>query len=93
MTLEVARYLMSASKVAGCKVHFKQLGLRLAKELGVYSTMGKGEHRAKGGNPDQWPKELNVREWPDLNAVQYEEPTEFARAFPRAEWRHFGKRI
>jgi protein gp37 len=53
MTLDDARYLIAESKAAGSKTHFKQLGTALAIQLGVYSTLGEGEHRAKGGNPDQ----------------------------------------
>ena len=64
MTLEDARYLLDESNAAGSKVHFKQLGTALAIQRGVDSTRGKGEHRAKGGNPDQWPEDLNIREWP-----------------------------
>jgi Protein of unknown function (DUF5131) len=56
MTLEDARNLLEESKAAGSKVHFKQLGTALAIQRGVYSTRGNGEHRAKGGNPEQWPE-------------------------------------
>jgi hypothetical protein len=67
MTLEDARNLLEESKAAGSKVHFKQLGTALAIQRGVYSTRGNGEHRAKGGNPEQWPEDLNTREWPDVS--------------------------
>jgi hypothetical protein len=43
------------------KVHFKQLGTELGIQIGVYSTSV--ECQAKGGSPDQWLAELDVREW------------------------------
>jgi protein gp37 len=62
MTIEDAQYLFSSSKAAGCNVHFKQLGTKLAINLGVYGT---GEHRAKGANLEQIPSHLGEREWPE----------------------------
>lgn len=62
MTLEDAQYLFSSSKDAGCNVHFKQLGTKLAIDLGVY---GIGDHRAKGGHPEQIPPNLRERDWPE----------------------------
>ncbi len=61
MTLDDAQYLFTSSQDAGCKVHFKQLGTRLAIERGVYAI---GDHRAKGGNLEQIPRNLRKREWP-----------------------------
>jgi len=61
MTLEDAEYLFSSSKRAGCRLHFKQLGTKLAVDLGVYGT---GDHRSKGGNLDQIPPKLKKRDWP-----------------------------
>lgn len=89
MTLADARWLIAESQAAGCKVHFKQLGTALAIQLGVYSTDGKGEHRAKGGNPDQWPDDLNIREWPTVRWKQIGAPPEFAPAFDGNEWKRF----
>jgi len=89
MTLDDARYLIEESKAAKCRVHFKQLGTALAIQLGVYSTAGRGEHRSKGGNPDQWPPELNVREWPDIRRL----PHTGGMNMPVSEagkWVHFG---
>jgi protein gp37 len=77
MTLDDARYLLEESKAAGARVHFKQLGTGLAVQLGVYSTRGKGEHRAKGGNPDQWPADLNIREWPEFVPGTAKDATNF----------------
>jgi protein gp37 len=62
MTLEDARYLFSSSKDAGCSLHFKQLGTKLAMNLGVYAI---GDHRAKGGNLEQIPVDLRKRDWPE----------------------------
>lgn len=61
MALEDAEYLFSSSKRAGCRLHFKQLGTKLAVDLGVYGT---GNHRSKGGNLDQIPPNLKKRDWP-----------------------------
>ena len=54
---------------------FKQLGTGLAIQLGVYPTHRKddectqGKHRAHGGDPDLWPMDLRIQEYPDaLNA-------------------------
>ena len=89
MTLDDARYLLEESKAAGSKVHFKQLGTALAIQRGVYSTRGNGEHRAKGGNPDQWPEDLNIREWPAVSWKNLTEPPEFNRAYNSGQWKHY----
>lgn len=57
MTLDDAQYLFTSSQDAGCKVHFKQLGTKLAEERGVYAM---GEHRSKGGNLQQIPRNLRI---------------------------------
>src|SRR6185437_13326603 len=88
MTLDDARYLIEEGRAAKCRVHFKQLGTALAIKLGVYSTTGRGEHRSKGGNPDQWPPELNIREWPDVRLIS-ELGREFSPAYDRRKWVHF----
>jgi protein gp37 len=89
MTLDDARYLISESKAARCKAHFKQLGTALAIQLGVYSTRGQGEHRAKGGNPDQWPEDLNIREWPKVSWKPVTEPAEFSPAYDSDQWKRY----
>ncbi len=89
MTLDDAQYLIEESKAAGSKVHFKQLGTALAIQLGVYSTDGKGEHRAKGGNPDQWPEGLNVREWPKVSWKPLADLSEFSPAYNSDEWKRY----
>lgn len=40
----------------GCKVFFKQFGSVIAKEMGLKSR--------KGDNPDEWPEEYRVQEYP-----------------------------
>ena len=89
MTLDDARYLLEESKAAGSKIHFKQLGTALAIQLGVYSTRGKGEHRAKGGSPDQWPEDLNIRQWPEVTWKSVAEPPEFNPAYNSGQWNHY----
>lgn len=88
MTLDDARYLIQEGKAAKCRVHFKQLGTALAIQLGVYSTTGKGEHRSKGGNPDQWPHELKIREWPDFLQLP-ESKSNFSRTYDTSEWMRY----
>jgi len=80
MTLDDARYLVEESKAAGCKVHFKQLGTALSIQLGVYAQRGRGEHRAKGGSPDQWPRDLQFREWPEVSWDTVTDVSEFSPA-------------
>lgn len=87
LTLEDARYLMSVSKAAGCQVHFKQLGTALAIQLGVYST--EGDHRAKGGFPEQWPDDLNVREYPEFASSSISAPVNFKAAYAADSWMRF----
>jgi protein gp37 len=89
MTLDDARYLFAASRKAGCKVHFKQLGTRLAEALGVYSAGAAGGHRSKGGNPDQIPSDLAVQEWPSFSAGEYVAIPDFKRQFNPIRWKHF----
>ena len=89
MTLDDARYLIEESKAAGCKVHFKQLGTALAIQLSVYSTRGEGEHRAKGGNPDQWPEDLSIQEWPEVSWKPVTEPPEFSPAYDPHQWKRY----
>lgn len=89
MTLDDARYVISGSEAAGCKTHFKQLGTALAIQLGVYSTRGTGEHRAKGGHPDQWPEDLNIREWPEVSWKPVTEPPEFSPAYDSHQWKRY----
>lgn len=87
MSLEDARYLVKESKAAGCKVHFKQLGTALAIQFGVYST--EGDHRAKGGSPDQWPEDLNVREWPEFARGIAANTSAFRAAYGMDQWKHY----
>ena len=89
MTLDDAQYLLTESKAAGSRVHFKQLGTALAIQLGVYSTRGKGEHRAKGGHPDQWPEGLNIREWPGVSWKQRAKSPEFTPVYNSDQWKHY----
>jgi protein gp37 len=89
MTLDDARYLIEESRAAGSLVFFKQLGTALAIQLGVYSTQGKGEHRSKGGHPDQWPADLNVQEYPDPLTVTPWAGTAFRPAYDPEAWMHF----
>ncbi len=91
MTLDDSLFLVEQSKAAGCRVHFKQLGTALAIRLGVYATSGKGEHRSKGGNPDQWPVELNIREWPETRLDTSHADTTFSAKFNPEEWLKFGE--
>jgi len=89
MTMDDAQYLFASSKDAGCKLHFKQLGIQLALKLGNYSTQGKGEHRAKGGNPDQIPRKLRKREWPPIPRTKVVRPSSFKVAFDPKDWKLF----
>lgn len=88
MTLEDARYLFSSSKDAGCSLHFKQLGTKLAMNLGVYAL---GDHRAKGGNLEQIPVDLRKRDWPEnliSDAPKYS--LAFKPRFDPKKWITFG---
>ncbi len=89
MTEDDARYLFSAGRAAGCKVHFKQLGTRLAQEMEVYASAGNGEHRSKGGNLDQIPPDLAVREWPLSSEGRFAAVSNFNRRFNPKRWMHF----
>ena len=81
MAIDDARHLVNESRAAGSRVHFKQLGTALAIQLGTHSTRGGAEHRAKGGNPDQWPEDLNIREWPEVEWNNLAEPVEFRPSY------------
>jgi len=88
MTLEDARYLFSSSKDAGCSLHFKQLGTKLAMNLGVYAI---GDHRAKGGNLEQIPPDLRKRDWPEN--ITWDVPEgdlDFEPRFDPKKWIKFG---
>jgi protein gp37 len=89
MTLDDAQYLIEESRAAGSRVHFKQLGTALAIRLPVYTTSGRAEHRSKGGSPDQWPSELNLRERPDPNQDSDSEAEEFAPGFDAKKCLHY----
>jgi hypothetical protein len=87
MMLEDVRYILSQAKAAGCRVHFKQLRTALAIQLGVYSI--DSDHRANGGAADQWPGDLNVREYPEFVSISYSAPVNFKAAYAANFWRHF----
>ena len=53
-----ARDLIGQCRAAGVPVFVKQLGAVWAKESGA--------KHAHGGNPDEWPEDLRVREWPTV---------------------------
>lgn len=89
MTLDDAHYLIEESRAAGSKAHFKQLGTALAIRLGAYSTAGEGEHRAKGGSPDQCPEDLNIREWPEVSWKPVTEPSEFSPVYDSHQWKRY----
>jgi protein gp37 len=91
MTLDDARYLIEESTAAGCKVHFKQLGTALAIQLGVYGKRGNSEHRDKGGSPDQWPPDLNLREWPEVTWKPVSNVSGFRPAYVPTKWKLFKK--
>jgi len=80
MTLDDAQYLFTSSQNAGCKVHFKQLGTKLAEARGVYGT---GDHRSKGGNLEQIPLNLRKREWPEASWEAQYKPNFESRFDPR----------
>jgi len=88
MTLEDAQYLFSSSEHAGCSLHFKQLGTKLAINLGAY---GIGDHRAKGGDLEQIPSKLRVRDWPEdlMWGVPKDDPP-FQPRFDPKKWIRFG---
>ena len=88
MTLEDAQYLFSSGKQAGCSLHFKQLGAQLAIKLGVY---GVGDHRGKGGNLNQIPRKLRVRDWPENITWDVPEGAlDFEPRFDPKKWIKFG---
>lgn len=63
---------------------------RLALQLGVYSTKGKGEHLTEGGHPDQWPADLNVQEYSDPLTVTPWVGGAFNPAYDLEACMHFG---
>jgi protein gp37 len=50
-----ARDLIEQAHEAGTAVHVKQMGSVWARQHGV---------KGKAENPDEWPPDLRVREWP-----------------------------
>ena len=86
-SLDDACYLLEKSRAAACKVHFKQRGTSLAIQLGIYSS--EGEHRSKGGSPDQWPAESKIRACPDFSWSQIQGDASFCPSFSGKNWMHF----
>ncbi len=86
MTLDDARYLVESGKAAGCRIHFKELGTALAIQRGVY---GMGEHRAKGGNEDQWPADLRIHEFPDVTWAPVKDVSGYKPRFDVNAWEHY----
>lgn len=58
ITLEAIRSVVDQCQAGGVPVFVKQLGTHLAKELGL-----KDSH---GGNMSEWPKEIQVRQFPEF---------------------------
>lgn len=54
------RNLIGDARLAGCKVFVKQLGSKVEDENGVWSLRD-----SHGGDWNEWPEELRVREFPD----------------------------
>ena len=71
LNLEWARSLVEQCKAAGVAVFVKQLGPEPFTELidlnnpGYRGSMSSKLADRKGGNPEEWPAELRVREFPD----------------------------
>jgi protein gp37 len=64
--VEWARDTIRQCREAGVPVFVKQLGARPYEDHGV---AGRWEHRLrdrKGGDPSEWPGDLQVREWPEV---------------------------
>lgn len=61
MKLEWALALIEECRRFGCAVHFKQTGDVLARKLGLKDKSGK--------DPNEWPEELRVQEFPET-AIQ-----------------------
>jgi len=55
MRFEWAMGIIEAARDQGVAVFVKQLGTRLAADMGAHG---------KGGDPAEWPPDLRVREWP-----------------------------
>lgn len=60
---------------------------KAAIQLGVYST--EGDHQAKGGSPDHWPEDLNVREWPEFTPGIAANTSAFRAAYGVDQWKHY----
>jgi hypothetical protein len=69
MDLAWARSLVEQGRAAGVPVFVKQLGARptnsvaLGTEHAVTAPLDSVRHRA-GGDPDEWPADLRIREFP-----------------------------
>lgn len=61
--IEWARDVIAQCRVAGVPVFVKQLGSRPFQPRGGGQRI-EIEISGKGGDPDQWPADLRVREWP-----------------------------
>lgn len=62
--LDWATSTIGQCKAAGVSVFMKQLGSKPVVGCYGYKTLDK-----KGGNPDEWPEELRVREFPALGRI------------------------
>jgi protein gp37 len=57
MRLDWVRAVIDPARTAGTALFVKQLGTAWAKENGAADK--------KGGDPDEWPEDLRVREYPN----------------------------
>lgn len=68
------RSIVQQCKAAGVACFVKQLGAvayeRVQNEVGAWKDGMFPLRDPKGGDPDEWPEELRVREFPDRKAVQ-----------------------
>lgn len=68
--VHAARSTIRQCREAGVPVFVKQLGSAWARDVGIVEqAIWKGDARrgdSKGGNPDQWPEDLRVREMPEV---------------------------
>ena len=62
--LDWATSIINQCKAAGVSVFTKQLGSKPVVDCYGYKTLDK-----KGGDPDEWPEELRVREFPTPERV------------------------